>query len=121
MGFIYEDVTPSLIPNTTTQKGFYNGNHLTYVITPLDGYVLHAKGRDFVEVDPETNEEICTKLGFSSNSASCGANYDFTPCTVTDENGNTYTGYGELEFFAVLASEVPENQIFGVENTPETM
>lgn len=121
MGFTYEDVTPSLIPNTTMQKGFYNGDHLVYTITPNEGYVLHSKTGDFYDIDPETNEPTILKLGFSTNSASCGANYDFTPRTVTDGNGNTYTGYGEKEFFAVLASEVPENQIFGVENTPETM
>lgn len=120
MAITYEDVTPTLIPNTTTQKMFIDGVHKVYKITPVDGYVLHDKTGDFYDIDPETQEETL-KLAFSTNSVTCGANYDFTPRTVTDWNGNTYTGYGEREFFAVLASEVPENQIFSVENTPETM
>lgn len=59
-------------------------------------------------------EELGIKLGFTTNTASCAASYDFTPCTVTDNNGNTYTGYGANEYFAILASSVPTDQIFSI-------
>ena len=117
----YEDVTPSLIPNTTMKKGFADGVHRVYVIHPIDGYILHDVGFDIAEIDPETGEQTSYSLGYTTAGASCGASYDFSTSTVTDENGNTLTAYGERQFFARLASDVPSDQIFGGGNNHEIM
>lgn len=118
----YEEVTPSLIPNTTMRKMFINGVHKTYHIYPMANYVLHDNVMDFPYQDPETMEETL-KFGYSPSSVykSCGANYDFTPHTVTDENGNTYTAYGNRDFFAIPENDVPSDQIFGVDDEHEVM
>lgn len=112
--YTYEDVIPTLIPNTTIQKLFKDGVHISYYIAPLDGYVLRDKANDSEEYDPDTHMPTGRILFYyASGSCTCGANYDFSPVQVTDENGVEHTAYGSREFFARLASEVPENQIFG--------
>lgn len=121
MAWIYETVTPTLIPNTTVEKGFLNGVHKVYRITPNEGYVLHDKARDFEVLDPETYEPIGIALGYSTADSSCGAAYDFSPVTVTDENGVSFTAYGSREFAARLESDVPADQIFGGGNDHEIM
>lgn len=103
----YENVNPSLIANTTMRKLLSDGVHLTYNITPIDGYVLHDKGRDWTDIDPETEEEIMY-LGYTTGTASCAANYNFTA--------------NPREFYAVPAEGVPPDQIFGrVNNDHEVM
>lgn len=111
----YEDVIPSLIPNTTMKKRFYDGVHRQYVIEPNDGYVLHDAENDEIIIDPDTMEET-KHLWYVSGDTTCGANYDFSPVTVTDENGVEFTAYGEREFAARLIDEVPADQIFGLPN-----
>lgn len=106
MVITYETLTPTLIENTSMQKSFRDGEHTAYIITPNEGYVLHDKGRDWTDFDPATGEEV-VYLGYTGGSASCGANYDF------EENPR--------EFYAVLESTVPADQIFGVTETPEIM
>lgn len=115
MAVIYEDVIPTLIPNTTMQKLLLNGVHRTYYITPCEGYVLRDKANDSHILDPETGEPTdIIRFNYASGGASCPANYDFTPLQVTDEHGVTHTAYGaQREFFARLASEVDADQIFG--------
>lgn len=119
----YEEVTPSLIPNTTMQKMLINGVHITYQITPIANYVLHDNTLDYDVLDDMHLTAIGWNFGYSPSSVyvSCGANYDFTTHTVTDENGNTYTAYGNRDFFAVPESDVPADQIFGVDNDHEVM
>lgn len=121
--YTYEDVIPTLIPNTTMQRRFIDGVHKQYVIAPVDGYVLHTKTADYEELDTETGMPTGrTIFCYASGSASCGANYDFTPLQVTDENGVTFTAYGaQREFFARPASEVPADQIYGGGNDHEVM
>ena len=115
MAYTYEDVIPSLIPNTTMQKRLLDGVHRTYIITPDEGFVMHNKSRDFLDMDPATGEYTLQKLGFSAAPATCAANYDFTPCTVTDFDGTTYTAYGTVkEFFTIPRTDVPADQVFGV-------
>jgi hypothetical protein len=112
MAYTYENVTPSLIPNTTMQKRLLNGVHKSYLIAANDGYVLHDKANDYPEFD-ENMEIIGQHLGYAAGTVTCGANYDFSPVTVTDENGVEHTAYGSREFFARPESEVPADQIFG--------
>jgi hypothetical protein len=80
-----------------------------YYITPNDGYVLHDKNRDWYDIDPmtgEQNEE--PTLGYTTGTATCAASYDFAA--------------NPREFYAVLRSTIPENQIFGVgDNEHEIM
>lgn len=121
----YEDVHPTLIPNTTMQKVFMDGVHKAYYITPIAGYVLHGKNRDWEDTDEEGNV-IAVHQGFSRTMASCLANYDFTPLTVTytDANGNlaSVTAYGaQREFYAVPEDSVPADHIFGVGSDHEIM
>ena len=99
----YENVIPSLIPNTTMRKAFIDGVHKTYHIYPMANYVLHDNTLNTEVYDEATFEVIETKFGYSPSSVyvSCGANYDFTPHTVTDENGNIYTAYGNRDFFSI--------------------
>lgn len=104
-----EPVTPSLIENTTMEKGINGeGEHKTYLITPVDGYVLHDKGYDTPVLDPITYEETGEiKLGYRTSTASCAASYDFTA--------------NPREFYAVPADSVPADQIFGGGNDHEVM
>jgi hypothetical protein len=106
MVITYEDVTPTLIQNTTMQKRLHDGVHKVYWITPVDGYVLHDKGRDWTDIDPITGEEILYR-GYTTGTASCAASYDFTA--------------NPREFYAVLAESVPPDQIFGGGNDHEIM
>ena len=107
MPYSYVDVEP-IIPNTTMRKAVFNGVERSYEITPISGYVLHGKTRDWTDTDPETGEETFYR-GYSRSSATVGINYDFN--NTTEIEG--YTAYGFLEIFARPESEVPENQIFG--------
>ncbi len=107
MAIIKEPVIPSPIENTLVVKGIVDGTHRAYEITPNNGYVLHDKGRDWVDIDPETEEETI-KLGFTRGTASCPATYDFVA--------------NPREFYAVLETSVPTDQIFGgVNNDHEVM
>ena len=120
MAWTYEDVIPSLIPNTTMQKKFLDGVHKVYVIAPCEGYVLHDAEND-ARIDEGTEDEIFITR-YVSGMTTCGASYDFTPAVFTDEHGVEHTAYGSRAFFARLASEVDASQIFGnVDNDHEVM
>lgn len=115
MAITYEEVTPSIIPNTTMRKMLSNGVHRTYVIEAVDGYVLHDNSADGINL--ETGDPVPR---YSTGTCSCGASYDFSTAelTVPDINGNmiTVTAYGSREFFAFPANLVPdpENNIYGI-------
>lgn len=110
MATTYENVTPSLIPNTTMVKRLVDGVHKNYQITPNEGYVLHDNASDYYDIDPETGmESDVVVLTYYTGMCSCGKNYDFDNTTIIDG----YTAYGSREFFARPATEVPENNIFG--------
>lgn len=114
MAYTYENVIPSLIPNTTMYKKIRDGVHTTYAITANDGYVLHDNSADVIVTDPDTLEPTGEVIFYyARGTKTCGANYDFSPVTVTDENGVEHTAYGSREFFARPESEVPADQIFG--------
>ena len=96
----FENATP-IIENTTMRK-YINDSGVAqqYWIKPIDGYVLHDKNYDEIEYDPDTFEPTGNvTLGYRTSEASVSINYDFV------ENPR--------EFYAVLRTEVPENQIFG--------
>ena len=121
MAITYEDVIPSLIPNTTMRKMLSDGVHRTYVIEAVDGYVLHDNAADGSDINGNT------VYLYSTGTCSCGKNYDFstTELTVPDINGNmvTVTAYGSREFFAFPANLVPdpENNIYGGGGEHEVM
>ena len=95
MTITYEEVNPTLIPNTTMVKGLVDGVHRNYRITPVDGYVLHDNETDYPGLDPETGEEV-VMLGFTRGTCSCAANYDFSA--------------NPREFYAVPEESVPSDQ-----------
>ena len=74
----YEDVIPSLIPNTIMQKCYRDNANFVYYITPCLGYMLHDKLMDFEKVDEDTmmpTGEV--ERGYRESTASCEAYYDF--------------------------------------------
>ncbi len=111
----YAPVEPPLIPNTEMKvRSTDNGKTFRSIwIKPINGYVLHDNTLNIDVFDEEYENIIGKKLGYSPSSVdvTCGASYDFTTQTVTDENGNTYTAYGNREFFSKLESEVPEERM----------
>ena len=118
---IYEDVIPSMIPNTTMQKRLVDGVIRNFIIEPIDGYVLHDNGWDSPVLDENGNETGEVILGYRTYKASVGATYDFSTTQVAAVDGSIVTAYGPREFYAIPASLVPENQIFGStpSNPPE--
>lgn len=102
MAVTFEDLNPTLIPNTTMQKILVDGRHTQYGITPIEGYVLHDKNLDlYMDFDEEGNGIGDVILGFYSGTTTVRYDYDFTA--------------NPREFYAVLESEVPEGaEIFNV-------
>lgn len=96
----YENMTPTPITNAVVKKAFVDGVHKQYVIQAVDGYVLHDSELDYsTGIDEETNEMLPEVEGYTTGTVSCRYDYDFT----ANPRG----------FYAVLASSVPENSIFG--------
>ena len=102
MAITYESVIPTLIENTTMIMALNDGVPLNYRITPNEGYVLHDKNYDEPVFDENGNETGEVILGYRTATAGCGANYDFEA--------------NLREFYAVLRTSVPEDQIFGNNN-----
>lgn len=113
MAITYKKINPTLIPNTNMEKGFLDGVHKIYRITPIDGYVLHDKGRDYELFDEignpilDENGEQIIRRGYSTNAASCGADYNFSVSQITIDDGSIVASFGSREFFAVLKSSLP--------------
>ena len=71
-------ITPSLVPNATTQLNLRDGLPSSYYIIPNEGYVLHDKERDTPEYDEEAMSETGNIiLGYAKKIVSCSVNYDF--------------------------------------------
>lgn len=124
MALTYEDVIPSLIPNTNMQKVFNGSTLLVFRISACDGYVLHDNRRDRVETDPSTDEPIGDPVpGYSEGTISVAAAYDFDTVVAGYDGTTPVNKIGQFELYAILRSSVPEDQIFGVgdNNTPEIM
>lgn len=105
----YETIT-SPIPNAKVEKGFADGVHKIYRITPNDGYELHDTERDYTDiqtvVDEETGEETYNEipmLGYGTD-CTCEAAYAFAPVEMQDEAGNTVTAYGDRKFYCKEAT-----------------
>lgn len=96
--YIYEDVNPTLIPNTTMRLRLRDGVPYSYWITPNEGYVLHDNMGDWEEADEITGETIIKKA-YYRGTTTAPASYDFEA--------------NPREFYAVPESSVPENQVFG--------
>lgn len=116
MAVTYEDIVPTLVPNTTMEKTLSDGNAINIRIYPDDGYVLHLKRHDYEDIDPITGETVTT-LRFCSGMKSVNINYDFSvkvqdTYTYTDENGNEVTipieKIGAEEIFTLPKSIVQE-------------
>ena len=74
---MYKDIK-TLIENTTMQERYNdNGELINYVISPIDGYMLHEKSRDEIITDENGNETGEIKNGYTSGIVTVLANYDF--------------------------------------------
>ena len=74
---MYKDIE-TLIENTKMQERYNDNNELiNYVISPVEGYVLHEKSRDEIILDENGNETSEIKLGYTSGIVTVLANYDF--------------------------------------------
>ena len=87
----------------TTQEAYYSdtdGRLMSYVIAPVEGYMLHDKTCDTEILVEETGEPTGeVRLGYTGGSISVGRNYNF--------------GENPREIYAVPVSEVDENYIIG--------
>lgn len=110
--YTYEDIIPTIIPNTIMQKIYGDGIHVRYTVKAINGYVLHDTNRDYEEPD-ETGEILTPKRGYTTARATCPATYTFTQSQVTIDDGTVMTAYGEREFFAIPENNVPADQVFG--------
>lgn len=84
------------IPNVTIEQrpsGIYS-------IVPNDGYALHAKGKDYTNIDENGNEFLIR--GYTTFGITVAPNYDFGSTTTIDG----YTAYGAQEVFARPISEI---------------
>lgn len=120
MIFVYEDVRPTLIPNTIIQKRLRDGVDYQYWIEAVDGYVLHDKRIDEPVYDDFGNETEEIMPWFKIGVTTVAANYDFDNITngtytYVDENNMTVTidvlKVGMNEFYAIPNSIVPNCQI----------
>ena len=102
MAITYEDITPSLVENTTMQKIFRDGVFVQIGITPCEDYVLHDKNLDGYEDYDENGNGIGEViLGFYAGTKTVRHDYDFV--------------INPREFYAVLETEVPDGaEIFNV-------
>lgn len=99
MPIIYEEVIPTPIENVTVKKALNNGVHNAYTLKANEGYVLHDNTLDTPVYDEYTGEETGNIiLGYSEGTKTCRANYDW------DTNPR--------EFYAVLRTDVPADQIY---------
>ena len=128
MAFTYENVNPTLIPNTDMQIRLRDGVPYQYLIKASDGYVLHDGRHDEEVYDMETGEPTGEVIyRYATGTKTVAYSYDFTvsvPDTITDLDGNTIAvnKIGIYGFFAVPISAVPENNTYGgVNNEHETI
>lgn len=116
MSWTYEDVIPTLVPNTTMQKKLLDGVHKVYIIEPNEGYVLHDNRTYGIILDDELNETRYPR--FATGDMSVSANYDFnntTQGTYEGVDGVTYnvTKIGEYELYTLPASAVDVAHTYG--------
>lgn len=115
--------TTAIVPNTTMQIYVNNeGVQRRLRITPNEGYVMHDNSYDTPIIDENTMEETGeVALGYIPSVATVNLDYDFSTTEMLDEAGNTVQAYGARQFYTKLATDVPENQIFGNNNEHEVM
>lgn len=103
-----EPMAQSFIANTTMEKIYRDGVHRQYGIYPCENYVLHTTTLDIEEIDLNTGMLTGNIIkGYTPMGVTCSVNYDF------EANPD--------EYYAVLASTVPADQIFGGGNDHKTI
>lgn len=118
--FTYEDVIPTLIPNTTMKKRFIDGVFKVYVIAPANGYVLNDRRNNHYEEYDENDLGVGEPIIRFYSVGECTVRYDYdftsiTAGTITDVDGNevSVNKVGAYEIFAIPQSLVPADQIYG--------
>jgi hypothetical protein len=99
-------LNPSPIENATVLEKLIDGVLKGYFIQPIEGYVLHDKNYDNDIIEEGTDENgnpidivVGVELGYRTSTTNVAANYDFVA--------------NPREFYTVLRSEVPEDNIYG--------
>lgn len=67
----YEDVYQPLVDNTIIRIWVINEKIRVYGIRPIEGYKLHDKDKDIVNMDGSV------ELGYGEDEITCGIDYDF--------------------------------------------
>ena len=116
MAWTTENVTPTLIPNTTMVKRLLDGVAKTYCIYPNEGYVLHDNRTYGVILDDEFNE-IERYPRFATGDMTVSASYDFNNITqgiYEGVDGVVYnvTKIGEYELYTLPINVVPLEHIY---------
>lgn len=93
MAISYGNVITTLFENITVTEKLSDGVLISYLIQANEGYVLHDNMLDSEDMDGNVI------LGYYSSYRTVNKNYDFAT--------------NPREFYAVLESEVPADQIFG--------
>lgn len=112
------------IENTTMERIINSlGNHTQYAITPNENYVLHDNRLDTYDIFDENGNPIGEpiELGYYPTTRTVSVNYDFDNVVVGIDGNTTVNKVGEFELYAILRSEVPENQIFSNDTEHEVM
>ena len=74
---MYKNIEP-IIENTVMQERYdKNGKMINYVISPKEGYKLHANSRDEVVLDENGNETGEIKKGYTKGIVTAFHDYDF--------------------------------------------
>ena len=91
----YEIATDIVLPNITVERKYADGRHLSYRLTPKEGYVLHSPSLDVEVQDPMTGETHIEQYYYRMRSITVAQ-----PVSTWD-------------WHAVLESSVPADMIFG--------
>lgn len=108
----WEDITPTLIPNTIMQKRMVSDTSGYYKITPISGYVLHDKGRDTEEGLEDNPMQTVLHRGYTKMGTTCSIKYPFDIGTLILENGEIAIYYGERQYFAIPIGSVEGKYIY---------
>lgn len=74
---MYKDIETKFANSTMKERYNENNTFINYVVSPMEGYVLHEKSRDEIILDENGNETGEIKLGYTSGIVTVLANYDF--------------------------------------------
>lgn len=96
----YVEATELNFPNLTVWKKLRDGVHMSWRVTPVEGYVMYNPNANDTELDPETMIERPVTYYYTSLDCPLNTNWD------------------TFAWLAVPRSSVDENYIFGLPTNP---